>query len=383
MGFDNPVVGGTALRIPAIQSPNYAAGSAGWIIKIDGSAEFNNLTVRGEFLGTNFIINSSGIFLYSATPAAGKLIGSWANAAGTDAYTNAYPAGIAVGLNTKPQVHISSNASTGYMELPTNRAIENTIANILASVGNSGAANEYATLQLHGPSVTGATDAASIQLNSQNNDGTSEANYRLATGTGALTMDQDVMTLTGPRLAAFPDASASSALFVNTDSGYTGNMARFQLNAADRFTVDNDGILTTYATNAFTSYTPTVGNGGTATFTSTTGWWQRVGSMIFFNAEFVVNAAGSGAGLVTVTLPTTPYRAGGSGRQVVPCHSKGIWTAGMAADGCAVIMDTGSGAVIDQLSTSNDNALNRDGIVTGANLLAGSRMTIEGWYREV
>lgn len=94
MGFQNPIVGGTALRIPAIQSPNYNPGVAGWIIKIDGSAEFNNLTIRGEFNGNDFIINSDGIFLYSSTPANGNLIGSWTSAAGTDGFGNAYQAGL-------------------------------------------------------------------------------------------------------------------------------------------------------------------------------------------------------------------------------------------------------------------------------------------------
>jgi hypothetical protein len=94
MGFENPVVGGTSLRIPAIQSPNYSPGVAGWIIKINGDAEFNNLTIRGEFVGNTFIIDSDGIFLYSGTPANGNLIGSWASAAGTDTFGNAYAAGL-------------------------------------------------------------------------------------------------------------------------------------------------------------------------------------------------------------------------------------------------------------------------------------------------
>lgn len=42
----NPVVGGTVLRRPAIQSPNFAAGSLGWAIFIDGTAEFNSVTIR-------------------------------------------------------------------------------------------------------------------------------------------------------------------------------------------------------------------------------------------------------------------------------------------------------------------------------------------------
>lgn len=96
MGFQNPIVGGTALRIPAIQSPDYSPGVAGWIIKIDGSAEFNNLTIRGEFIGNDFIINSSGIFLYGGTPALGNLTGSWTSAAGVDDFGNAYQSGLSL-----------------------------------------------------------------------------------------------------------------------------------------------------------------------------------------------------------------------------------------------------------------------------------------------
>lgn len=44
----NPIVGGTVLRRPAIQSPDFVTGVSGWIVKIDGSAEFNNVSVRGS-----------------------------------------------------------------------------------------------------------------------------------------------------------------------------------------------------------------------------------------------------------------------------------------------------------------------------------------------
>lgn len=61
---DDEIVGGTALRIPAIQSPNYVAGSTGWIINGDGTAEFNSGTFRGSIevgpvSGAHFIVNNS------------------------------------------------------------------------------------------------------------------------------------------------------------------------------------------------------------------------------------------------------------------------------------------------------------------------------------
>jgi hypothetical protein len=93
-GFSNPIVGGTALRIPAIQSPNYSPGVAGWIVKINGDAEFNNLTIRGTFNGTDFIIDANGAFFYSGTPAAGNLIASITTNSGTDSFGNTYLGGI-------------------------------------------------------------------------------------------------------------------------------------------------------------------------------------------------------------------------------------------------------------------------------------------------
>jgi hypothetical protein len=96
VGFENPIVGGTALRIPAIQSPNFETGVRGWIIRQNGDAEFNDLDVRGTFRGQEFVINEDGIFVYDGTPAAGNLIGSWTAAAGTDEFGNAYEVGLSL-----------------------------------------------------------------------------------------------------------------------------------------------------------------------------------------------------------------------------------------------------------------------------------------------
>jgi hypothetical protein len=91
---ENPVVGGEVLRRAAIQSPNYVLGLSGWTINQDGSAEFNNLTIRGTFKGTDFEINVNGEFFYSGTPATGNLVASNTPAAGTDQYGNIYLANV-------------------------------------------------------------------------------------------------------------------------------------------------------------------------------------------------------------------------------------------------------------------------------------------------
>jgi hypothetical protein len=47
--FANPIVAGEDLVRPAIHSPDYVSGSAGWIVSADGTAEFSDVAIRGEF----------------------------------------------------------------------------------------------------------------------------------------------------------------------------------------------------------------------------------------------------------------------------------------------------------------------------------------------
>lgn len=61
------------LVIPSVQSPGFLTGVTGWRIQKNGNAEFNNITIRGVFNGTDFIINSTGIFFYSGPPGFGGL----------------------------------------------------------------------------------------------------------------------------------------------------------------------------------------------------------------------------------------------------------------------------------------------------------------------
>ena len=50
MPFSNPIIGGSSVLVrPAIRSPDFVAGSSGWSINRDGSAELNNVTIRGDF----------------------------------------------------------------------------------------------------------------------------------------------------------------------------------------------------------------------------------------------------------------------------------------------------------------------------------------------
>lgn len=93
--FSNPIVAGTTLVRPAVQSPNYAHGSAGWTVNQDGSAEFNNVTVRGTIVAGQFIGTGEGqeIVIYAGVPAANNVVASVCSANATDASGNALIAG--------------------------------------------------------------------------------------------------------------------------------------------------------------------------------------------------------------------------------------------------------------------------------------------------
>jgi hypothetical protein len=134
----NPIVGGTVLRIPAIQSPNYVAGVSGWIINKDGTVEFNNGVFRGtvtagSFVGTDFIINSAGVFLYSGTPATGNLIISIASASGTDAFGNFFPAGINVSGGNLINIPAATAGSIAF----TSEVFADSFARFVVAVGGT------------------------------------------------------------------------------------------------------------------------------------------------------------------------------------------------------------------------------------------------------
>ncbi|GAA4688192.1 right-handed parallel beta-helix repeat-containing protein [Streptomyces youssoufiensis] len=132
------------------------------------------------------------------------------------------------------------------------------------------------------------------------------------------------------------------------------------------------------------TYTPTVTGGGSATFTTATGEYQRLGKLIWVNIGLVVNAAGSGTTSVSVSLPTTPARGI---QQALDMTAESVRAATQSTKGSAVILITGTGATIDRLRTqvaaagdaTTDNRLLN---VQGAHLLAGAIVTITGWYRE-
>jgi hypothetical protein len=97
--FTNPLVAGTTLIRTAIHSADYVTGVSGWTINADGSAEFNNVVVRGEVDVTS---SSGSSVQIVATPTAAEI-----ELQPPTGSLNYDPATIVTALNgTSPQLRI-------------------------------------------------------------------------------------------------------------------------------------------------------------------------------------------------------------------------------------------------------------------------------------
>lgn len=175
MPFGNPLVGGTVLRRPSIQSPNYVPGVSGWTINQDGTAEFNELTLIVQ-------ATEAAILVYENVAGAGTLIGSWAGAPGVDQYGNTIDPGFTIGGQNAPQVNISQTGNGASINFPTNTTDDGTILGALYSflIAASTAAQQIG-LQLQGPQSANAPDTNqfNIQLLSGADDGSSPASLTI------------------------------------------------------------------------------------------------------------------------------------------------------------------------------------------------------------
>jgi hypothetical protein len=182
----NPVVGSTVLRRPAIQSPNFVQSPlAGWAINADGTAYFADVTVAGAFEGTDFVINASGAFFYSGTPASGNLLISVAPVSGTDAYGNSYADGITIYHGTADfQLHVNQTENVPAIEMPTGVTSEADHAAIYTLASGSGATQEMNTAIIGAGSTFDGVQAG-IFLNSAEEGGGNGANivFQLPLGT--------------------------------------------------------------------------------------------------------------------------------------------------------------------------------------------------------
>jgi hypothetical protein len=133
------------------------------------------------------------------------------------------------------------------------------------------------------------------------------------------------------------------------------------------------------------TYTPTVTNGDSATFTIQTGWYYKIDKLVYVTVYLSVNAAGSGSSIVMVDMPSNVDR---TTRQALTLHAEtvgvngnGASTGGTIRGGECVFFTGGSGARADRLRVDDSDGDGEQNIL-GVDLKANALLTIEGWYRE-
>jgi hypothetical protein len=139
------IVGGTVLRIPAIQSPNFnLATMTGWAILQNGTAYFFDGVTAGEFVGTNYVISSAGAFFYNGTPGTGNLFLAIAPGSGTDPYGNVYFGGMT----------LFGNVPGAVLSFFSGGLADDSPSVIESYAVNDGTATEQEVLAIQGPNNT-------------------------------------------------------------------------------------------------------------------------------------------------------------------------------------------------------------------------------------
>ena len=184
MQFQDELAGGIVLIRPALQSPDYVAGASGWSIKVDGSAEFNNITIRGSGTADPLVVGPAGM----------------------------------------PQVIVRTTPTNGLVVFPTNRPIEQDAATLNSAVVDQGAANERAELQMNGPTVTGATGGVRVVLRSQPQDGSLPAEFSVQSRAGSpfFVVDETEVRVVERRIDSRQLAATSNVIggYVAGDTSY-------------------------------------------------------------------------------------------------------------------------------------------------------------------
>ncbi|KPI31348.1 hypothetical protein OV320_2564 [Actinobacteria bacterium OV320] len=185
------------------------------------------------------------------------------------------------------------------------------------------------------------------------------------------------------RFQVLAPASSNSAFYVQGVTAHTGYLLRAYRDA-DMFLVDKDGNTTiagglAVATTTWTSWTPAITNGGSATYAIRDGWYYKIGKLVYIEAYITLSALGTGTTGITISLPSTPYRGSANRRQYIGVYLGGIaagTNSSVGGHGVCLIQPGGSGALLDQVRGPTDIQ------VRGENLSATATMTINGWYRE-
>lgn len=209
MTFNNPVVGGEngELIRRSIQSPDYVTGVSGWTINRDGSAEFNNVTIRFE-LGTGSIL---------------------------------------VGDPSNPQVAIGSTSNHAFIQFPTNESFETSPAQIYADVGTI-----TDTVLLHidsGTTEAGFGDSAQITLTSAEDGVSNDEQIDLRVALAHVQLHNGLILLDSNEVESTTEVLLGTS---NPDSNYAERVVKGSVATSSTATTLGAGV-DTLVTNAATT----------------------------------------------------------------------------------------------------------------------------------
>jgi hypothetical protein len=186
MSFDQGPVSGTTLTAGSIHSPNYATGSSGWTINKDGSAEFQNVLVRGTITASNIIGSTitGGTIVggdiqsanFSNTADTGFDFNGTAStdSAGTPANTMQIYTGFIVGPSTGNNIQLTYSSSQAAVDFFTGNAADTVSAAITATTfTQSGSGRTISNINIL--SATEANGHAALTL--QPSGGTTAADF--------------------------------------------------------------------------------------------------------------------------------------------------------------------------------------------------------------
>jgi hypothetical protein len=308
------------LAIPAISSPNFVTGVSGWTIEKNGNAEFNNLTIRGTFQGSDFIINSTGMFFYSPSEALGNLVLSISPSGGTGPFGETVLAGIYLTNGTAyQQLHVNSTVGAPAQELVTGVASEAEHAAVYALATNIGLPAEFMTLNIVGPGSSADNTNAFIALVSNAANNSTEAAGILNMIVSNVTQRIAYWDVNGvhfvtpggttwaPTLSQFDPGlnTASTTGFQNLTKVWpiaAGDIKN--LNTGYRITVAGTIVMgaavqvVTFCLNAFSNTSIQLPI-GSAEFLANTSYWFRAQGEVGFNP---IGASGQYFGGLTVDL---------------------------------------------------------------------------------
>lgn len=134
-------------------------------------------TISGaSFMGTNFVINDSGVFLYNGTPATGNLIGAIADGLGTDPFGNAYLGGFQFGPpGLARYVQVGLGGAGNEVSFWTGFTDEASGAQIYEALNTAtGGTSEHASLVMLSPTESVVGDASGVTATSSSADGTTQ-----------------------------------------------------------------------------------------------------------------------------------------------------------------------------------------------------------------